>query len=40
MEAVEAVEVIEAREVIRSGESILRTSELSRFLISAFFLMF
>ena len=39
MEAVEAVEVIEVAEVLRSGKSLLRTSELSRFLISALFLM-
>jgi hypothetical protein len=36
MKVVEAIEVIEAAEVLRSGKSLLRT-ELSRFLNSAFF---
>ena len=35
--AVEAVEVTEAAEVLRSGKSLLRTSESSRFLNSALF---
>ena len=37
MEAVEAVEVIEAAEVLRSGKSLLRTLESSIFLNSALF---
>ena len=40
MEVVEAVEVIEVAEVLRSGKSLLRTSESSRFLNSVFFLIF
>jgi hypothetical protein len=37
MQVVEAVEVIEAAEVLRSGKSQLRTLESSRFLNSALF---
>ena len=37
MEVVEAVEVIEATKVLRPGKSLLRTSESSLFLNSAFF---
>ena len=37
MEVVEAVEAIEAAEVLRSGKSLLRTSEPYRFLNSAIF---
>jgi hypothetical protein len=37
MEVVEAVEVIEAAEVLRYEKSLLRTSESPRFLNSAFF---
>ena len=40
IEAVEATEVIEAAEVLRPGESKLRTSESSRHLNSALFLRF
>jgi len=37
IEGVEAVEVTETAEVLRSGKSLLRTSESSRFLNSALF---
>ena len=40
MEAVEAVEVIEAAEVLRPGKLLLRTLESSRLLNSALFLCF
>jgi hypothetical protein len=36
-EVIEAVEVTEAAEVLRSGKSLLRTSESSRLLNSALF---
>ena len=35
MEVVEAVDAIEAAEILRSGKSLLRTSESSKFLNSA-----
>ena len=37
MEVVAAVEVIETAEVLRSGKSLLRTLESSRFLNSVYF---
>ena len=37
MEVVEAEEVIEAAEVLRSGKSLLRTLESFRFLIQLYF---
>ena len=37
MGVVEAVEAIEAEEVLRPGKSLVRTSESSRFLNSAYF---
>ena len=40
MEVVEAVEVIEAAEVLRSGKSLLRTSESSMVLKFSFTFMF
>ena len=40
MEVVEAVEVIEAAEVLRTGKSLLMTSESSRFLDLGVFFMF
>ena len=40
MEVVEAVEVIEAADVLRSGKSLLGTLESSRFLNSALFCCF